>query len=164
MRSTLPQTTGLVSASPESQLFSLDTKTQLTDFFQILKIIRARFWCMMSFTSPGRISYLGFLFWHLWMTHPRRARMWTPALMLHLTNPWAKRKVPSLTKLKSKIYKTKSLGHYITFLLKKTKKPWNTLILKHWSFSLLRRIIWLKFFQITWINEKRKYRKKNGIE
>ena len=39
---------------------------------------------------------------------------WTPALMLHLTNPWAKWKVLSLTKLKGKIYKMKSLGHYIT--------------------------------------------------
>ena len=36
-------------------------------------------------------------------------RAWTPALMLHLTNPCAKRKVLSLTKPRSKIYKTKSL-------------------------------------------------------
>ena len=35
-------------------------------------------------------------------------------LCLHLTNPCAKRKVLSLTKPKGKIYKTKSLGHYIT--------------------------------------------------
>ena len=35
---------------------------------------------------------------------------------LHLTNPRAKRKVLSLTKQKDKIYKTKSLGHYITIL------------------------------------------------
>ena len=34
--------------------------------------------------------------------------------MLHLTNPCAKRKVLSLTKPKGKIYKTKSLSHYIT--------------------------------------------------
>ena len=33
---------------------------------------------------------------------------------LHLTNPCAKRKVLGLTKPKGKIYKTKSLGHYIT--------------------------------------------------
>ena len=33
---------------------------------------------------------------------------------LHQTNPCAKRKVLSLTKPKGKIYKTKSLGHYIT--------------------------------------------------
>ena len=35
---------------------------------------------------------------------------------LHLTNPCTKRKVLSLTKPKSKIYKTKSHGHYITHL------------------------------------------------
>ena len=33
---------------------------------------------------------------------------------LPLTNPCTKRKVLSLTKPKGKIYKTKSLGHYIT--------------------------------------------------
>ena len=64
---------------------------------------------------PGHIFYLGFLFWHLWMTHPPCARV-KPALMLHITNPCAKRKVLSLTKPKSKTYKTKSLGHYITYI------------------------------------------------
>ena len=39
---------------------------------------------------------------------------WTPVLMLHLTNPCTKQKVLSQTKPKGKIYKTKSLGHYIT--------------------------------------------------
>ena len=46
--------------------------------------------------------------------HILPARAWTPALMLHLTNPCAKRKVLSLTKPKGKIYRTKFLGHYIT--------------------------------------------------
>ena len=45
--------------------------------------------------------------------HILSARAWTPALMLHLTNPCAKRKVLSLTKPKGKIYKTKSLRKYI---------------------------------------------------
>ena len=45
--------------------------------------------------------------------------MWTPALMLRLTNPYAKRKVLSLTKPKGKIYKTKSLGHYIIIFFPK---------------------------------------------
>ena len=40
----------------------------------------------------------------------------TPALMLHQTNPCAKRKVLSLTKSKGKMYKTKSLGNYITLV------------------------------------------------
>ena len=45
--------------------------------------------------------------------HILSARVWTPALMLHLTNPCTKRKVLILTKPKDKIYKTKSLYHYI---------------------------------------------------
>ena len=52
-------------------------RTQLTHFSQIPKILRFR--CMTSFTSPGLICYLGFLFWHLWMTHPPRARVNTCA-------------------------------------------------------------------------------------
>ena len=47
--------------------------------------------------------------WHILSVHA-----WTPVLMLHPTNPCAKRKVLSLTKLKGKIYKMKSLHHYIT--------------------------------------------------
>ena len=46
--------------------------------------------------------------------HILPARAGTPAFMLHLSNPCAERKVLSLTKPKGKIYKTKSLGHYIT--------------------------------------------------
>ena len=49
--------------------------------------------------------------------HILPARAWT-CCMLHLTNPCAKRKVLSLTKPKGKIYKTKSLGHYITLPLR----------------------------------------------
>ena len=41
-------------------------------------------------------------------------RAWTPALMLHLINPCTMWKVLILTKPKGKIYKTKSLRHYIT--------------------------------------------------
>ena len=68
---------------------------------------------MTSFTSPGHISISDFYFdiseWHILPAHA-----WTPGLMLHRTNPCSKRKVLSLTKPKGKIYKTKSLGHYIT--------------------------------------------------
>ena len=49
--------------------------------------------------------------------HILSARAWTPAVMLHLTNPWAKRKVLGLTKPKGKIHKTKPLGNYITIHL-----------------------------------------------
>ena len=55
------------------------------------------FQCMTSFTPPGPIFYLGFYFdiceWRI-----LSARAWTPALMLHLTNPCANWKVLSLTK------------------------------------------------------------------
>ena len=49
--------------------------------------------------------------------HILSARAWTPALMLHLTNPCTQRKVLRLTKPIGKIYKTKSLGNYITQIL-----------------------------------------------
>ena len=73
-----------------------------------------RFRFVTSPKYPGLNSNLGFLFWHISEWHILSARAWTPALMLHLTNPCAKRKVLSLTKPKGKIYKTKSLGNYIT--------------------------------------------------
>ena len=59
-------------------------------------------------------SYLGFLFWHLWMTHPPRARVKTCAQVCTYLTHALSRKIFSLTKPKGKIYKTKSLGHYIT--------------------------------------------------
>ena len=91
----------------ESQPSSSEAK-----FDCLFSNLSPRFWCVTSFTSP----YLGFLLRHLWMTHPPPSRAWTPALMLPLTNRCAKRKVLSLTKPKGKIYKTKSLDHYITLL------------------------------------------------
>ena len=53
--------------------------------------------------------YFNICEWHI-----RPARAWTPALMLHLTNPCTKQKVLILTKPKSKIYKTRCLRNYIT--------------------------------------------------
>ena len=67
------------SSDAKTQLFRSDPGTQLTDFSQIPKILRAHFRCMTSFTSPGHIFYQGFLFWHLWMTHPPRAHVNTCA-------------------------------------------------------------------------------------
>ena len=55
--------------------------------------------------------------------HILSARAWTPALMLHLTNPCTKRKVLILTKPKGKIYKMKSLGNYITSSLPLLPRP-----------------------------------------
>ena len=73
-----------------------------------------RFWCMTSFTSPGRISLSEiFILTSLNDTSSPCAREHLRSC-LHLTNQCAKRKVLSLTKPKGKIYKTKSLDHYIT--------------------------------------------------
>ena len=72
-------------------------------------------------TLPGMTSFtflVSFPIWEFyfdiceWRILP--AHTWTPALMLHLTNPCAKWKVLSLTKPKGKICKTKSLSNYIT--------------------------------------------------
>ena len=87
------QTTGLASAGPESQPSRSHAGTQLNAFSPIPQILSPRFRCMTSFT-PHFLSAV--LFWHLWMTH-LPARVWTPALMLHQTNPCTKRKVLILT-------------------------------------------------------------------
>ena len=99
--------------------------------------------------------------------HILSARTWTPVLMLHLTNPCAKRKVLSLTKPKGKIYKIKSLGHYITiqlshetiFYLEKKfrmtnefsilKKTWNYLSwnnLRKWDLTYIRLYLFSSSF------------------
>ena len=65
-----------------------------------------------------------------WHVLPGRA--WTPALMLHLTNPCAKRKVLSLTKPKGKIYKTKSLGLCITMAVVYNTR--GTLVIVSWMY------------------------------
>ena len=69
---------------------------------------------MTSFTAPSPISYLGFLFWHLWTTHPPRVRVNTCAHVCTWLTHALSRKVLILTKPKDKIYKTKSLRNYIT--------------------------------------------------
>ena len=68
-------------------------------------------WCHSHppVTIPNWDFYFDICEWHIL---PLRA--WTHALMMHLTNQCAKRKVLSLTKPKVKINKMKSLGHYIT--------------------------------------------------
>ena len=68
-------------ASPRSnfQLSRSEAGTQHPAFSQIPKILSTRFRCVTSLTSPGPNSYLGFLFWHLWMTHPLCVRVNTCA-------------------------------------------------------------------------------------
>ena len=120
-RGTQPQTTGLILASLESQPSSSDAKTQLT-FLKSPKASAHASGAWRHSHTPVIFSIWDFYFdiseWHI-----LPARAWTPALMLHLTNPCAKRKVLSLTKPKGKIYKTKSLGHYITLRNENTLFP-----------------------------------------
>ena len=103
-----------VSPSSESQPSSSEAETQLTDFFQIPK------------TPPRTLPVHDVI--HILRSHllsgvsivtslndtsaPRAPEHLRSGL--RQTNPCAKWKVLSLTKPKGKIYKTKSLGHYIT--------------------------------------------------
>ena len=87
-------------------------KSLLTASFQIPEILSASRHDVTH--VPGSISHLGFLLWHLWLSHPPRVHLNTRAQCVHLTNPCTKRKVLSLTKPKGKIYKTKSLRDYFT--------------------------------------------------
>ena len=87
-------------------------------FFSNPQILSPRFQCVTSLTSPGPNSYLCYFYFDISEWHILCARAWTPALMLHLTNPCTKRKVLSLTKPKGKIYKTKYHRNYITPVLR----------------------------------------------
>ena len=100
----------LASPSSESQPSSSEARTQLTAFSQISAHASGAWRHPNTLvTIPIWDFYFDISEWHI-----LSARAWTPALMLHLTNPSAKWKVLSLTKPKGKIYKTKSLGNYIT--------------------------------------------------
>ena len=101
---------------PKVDPFRSESSSQLTDFLQnppnpqrtlpvhdIIHIPKSQFF------------YLGFLFWHLWMTHPPRMRVNTCAQVCTKLTHVLSRKVLSLTKPKGKIYKAKSLGHYIAY-------------------------------------------------
>ena len=102
--------------APKVDPSCLESSSQLIDFFKIPQILRARFWYMTPFTSTGQPFYLGFLFWHLWMTHPLCTRVNTCTQVCTKLTYALSRKVLSLTKPKGKIYKTKSLGHNITYM------------------------------------------------
>ena len=112
----------MASACFESQPSSSDAKTSLTNFFSNPQ--------NPSRTLPVHdvihIPWLHFLSWVSIVTSLNDTS--SPCVRehvrscLHLTNPCAKRKVLSLTKLKGKIYKTKSLGHYNTQPVQEGKK------------------------------------------
>ena len=100
----------------ESHPSSSDRKTQLNWFFSNppkSSVHASGAWCH---SHPLVNLSLGFLFWHQWTTHPPRARVNTCAQVCPELTHVLSRKVFNLTKPKGKIYKTKSLGHYITLL------------------------------------------------
>ena len=142
-----PQTTGLASASSEHRLSSscVESQLQLTQptrgarsaqsrltsrrsesqltvvfFFQISHILSASGHDIIHVPGPIFLSGV-FIVISLFVTSTR-TRVNTSAQCVHLTNPCTKRKVLSLTKPKSKIYKTKSLCNYITTRLILIKK------------------------------------------
>ena len=98
----------LASPSSESRLSRSEAGTQLTDFFQISKSSAHNSGHVVIHT-PSPISYLGFLLWHLRLSHSSRVCVNTCTQLTHtLTKPCTKQKVLSLTKPKGKIYKTKN--------------------------------------------------------
>ena len=72
MRGACSAQSRLASPSSESQPSSSEAGTQLTAFFSNLS---PRFRGVTPPKYPDPNSYQGFLFWHLWMTHPLRALM-----------------------------------------------------------------------------------------
>ena len=98
--------------APKVNPLSSEAGTQFTAFSQISAHASGA-WChpRTLVLIPIWDFYFDISEWHT-----LSARVWTPALMLHLTNPCTKRKVLVPTKPKGKIYKTKSLCHYITIL------------------------------------------------
>ena len=84
--------------------------TQLTDFFKSHKILRG---LPVHDVIPISLSVI-FILTSLNDTSAPRARLWAPAFMLHRANPCTEPRNSQPNKTKSKIYKTKSLGHYVT--------------------------------------------------
>ena len=87
-------------------------------------------------TLPDMTSFTSLVSFPIWEFYFDICE-WTPALMLHLTNPCTKRKVLILTKPKGKIYKTKSLRHYIT---SGVLMWWWHSFLWHWSLESFKEI------------------------
>ena len=101
--------TGLASASKRKSTVFSRGRTQLTDFFQIPPNPQRTLLLHDVIHIPK--SYLE----HLWTTHPPHVYVNSCAQVCTKLTHVLSREVLSLTKPKGKIYKTKSLGHYITF-------------------------------------------------
>ena len=71
---------GLREQAKVNRLLPMQDSTQLTDFFKIPKILPACASDAWRHSHPLVDLSIGFLFWHLWTTHPPRARALTPAL------------------------------------------------------------------------------------
>ena len=103
------------SASSESQPSSSDVQTRLPDFFSNPKNLLRTLPVHDVIHIPWSYFLSGVsIVTSLNDTSAPRAREHLCSC-LHLTNPREKRKVLSLTKPKGKLYKTKSLGHYMTY-------------------------------------------------
>ena len=147
----------LASPSFESRLSRSKAGTQLLLFSNPPNPQRFRAWRHSPPTVPFPLwdFYFDISEWHI-----LSACAWTPALMLYLTNPCTKRKVLILTKLKGKIYKTKSLRHYSTTFYKEylTDKQENEK--KGGDISLLLHIIF-RHMTANDTNEKDAYKHGN---
>ena len=107
----LPQTTcGTPSSNywsglggPRKSTFPFGRRNSTHCFSQIPQILSASGTDVIPLPRPHFLS--GICYFDICEWHILPARAWTPALMLHLTNPCTKRKVLILTKPKGKIYK-----------------------------------------------------------
>ena len=156
-----PKTTGLASMIPESQPSSSEAGTQLYWLFSspqkpprtlpvhdVIHIPRSHFQSGVSILT----SLNG--------TSAPRAREHLRSC-LHQTNPCAKEKVLSLTKPKVKIYKTKSLCHYITFAKERSLKSywWSKRGLKDIGKEGSRNRYWRRRGDLKYIGEGRETEK-----
>ena len=80
---TCPRPPRASESQPSRPVSSLNSTNWL---FQNPPKSSARFLCVTSFALCNPVFHLG-LWWHLWVTRPLCASVWTHVLMLHLSNP-----------------------------------------------------------------------------
>ena len=139
---------------PRKSSVFLGPQTQLTYFSQISQNPP----CMLAVHDVIHIPWSHLLSGIFILTSvndtsfPRAQQHLRPSL--HLTNPCAKRNVLSLTKPKASIYKTKSLGYYITLFLNSLffhMVQLDTNNLK--QIYLINRLISNRYFWLVWTLE-----------